>query len=141
MQHNLKPYWIVFKSICFKRMQLKNIPRLLKEKCRMILNIEEPSTSAEVQEAKGLKIGNGRCYLFPRKTDKRTRNYCSACIKWICLEHKKRATNALCYMRRKSKLSNFGNFRFSSYLYELHVFAFCLCLYYSFFPKYVSYFS
>ncbi|VEN46200.1 unnamed protein product [Callosobruchus maculatus] len=50
-----------------KRMHLQNIPRLLKEKCRMILNIEEPSTSAEVQEAKRLKTGKGRCYLCPRK--------------------------------------------------------------------------
>lgn len=72
-----------------KRSHLQNIPRKLKEKCRMIVHTEEPSTSEEVQEAKRTKTGNGRCYLCPRKKDKRTRNYCSACNKWICMEHKK----------------------------------------------------
>lgn len=78
-----------------KRFCTPNVSKQLREKCRFLLENEdhsaEASTSAETiaSQPKRVKTGNGRCYICPRKRDKRTRNYCSLCNNWICKEHQK----------------------------------------------------
>lgn len=67
------------------------IPKAIKEKCRVMLDMDTHSETTNVLEAKRLKTGNGRCYICPPKKDKRTRNYCVTCSNWVCKEHQKKS--------------------------------------------------
>ncbi|XP_031335147.1 piggyBac transposable element-derived protein 4-like [Photinus pyralis] len=74
-----------------KRSGIPNISTQLRERCCLLVTerLEESSTSANniASPSKKARTGNGRCYICPRKRDKRTRDYCSICNNWICKDH------------------------------------------------------
>uniref|UniRef100_A0A1Y1K4Z8 PiggyBac transposable element-derived protein domain-containing protein n=1 Tax=Photinus pyralis TaxID=7054 RepID=A0A1Y1K4Z8_PHOPY len=76
-----------------RRLQIDSIPKQLKVKCSFILGDEEPSNSNKENSdraPKQQKMGNGRCHICPRKNDRRTRNTCGTCNKWVCKDHQEK---------------------------------------------------
>lgn len=82
-----------------KRIYAKNIPRNIKKRGFLLLNIEEPSTTARAQDPethmpKRPRTGKGRCYLCPRSLDRKTPVSCLKCTKWICKNHQQIVCNS-----------------------------------------------
>nr|CAH7744235.1 unnamed protein product [Callosobruchus chinensis] len=69
-----------------KRMYSKNIPPKMITKIRLLLDIDEEEP---ISQDPPRKIGRGRCYLCPRKNDKKTPIVCTKCQGWTCKTHQK----------------------------------------------------
>nr|CAH7737709.1 unnamed protein product [Callosobruchus chinensis] len=69
-----------------KRMYGKNIPPKMITKIRLLLDIDEEEP---ISQDPPRKIGRGRCYLCPRKNDKKTPIVCTKCQGWTCKTHQK----------------------------------------------------
>lgn len=78
----------LIKPQIIKRIQSANIPREIREKCKMMVNFREPSLAEDnIVEEKKPKLGRGRCSLCPRKQDKKTSVTCVKCKRFTCKNH------------------------------------------------------
>uniref|UniRef100_A0A182JHW7 PiggyBac transposable element-derived protein domain-containing protein n=1 Tax=Anopheles atroparvus TaxID=41427 RepID=A0A182JHW7_ANOAO len=69
-----------------RRLDMKTIPRLLKQRIGIFLGLEKGEYDAVpvMPRRKGMR---GRCYMCGRTRNKTTRNSCEFCGKFICSDH------------------------------------------------------
>lgn len=66
-----------------RRYRTESLPKQIRTKIGFILDLPSDQISSKNVH----KTGTGRCYICPRKEDKKTRNICVLCGKWVCKEH------------------------------------------------------
>lgn len=67
-----------------RRISIETIPREIRRRGRLLLQIEEEAAPPVRPETE-----KGRCYLCGRARNKTSRKFCSKCYKWVCPDHQK----------------------------------------------------
>ncbi|XP_023213628.1 piggyBac transposable element-derived protein 4-like [Centruroides sculpturatus] len=76
--------WELIKTQIEHRSNIASLPKDLRNRASKLL---KKNTNVQMAPQSPPSTSQGRCYICPRSSDKKSKRWCKTCKKWICSQH------------------------------------------------------